>query len=127
MIHGRKKSLKGSLYLKAPHFCPKCKTQMKPITVKQIVNSNSPEAKQYDFSINHETHLVGNIEFSRDELKCPCCDYQLSIDEMQKFELDNMDVDQYKKHEKKEKLKVALFKVGLVIFVLLLLIAIFYK
>ena len=46
---------------------------------------------------------------------------------MQKFELDNMDVDQYKKHEKKEKLKVALFKVGLVIFVLLLLIAIFYK
>ena len=127
MIHGRQKSLNGSLYLKSPHFCPKCKTQMQPITVKKIVNSNSSEAKRYDFSLNYDTHFVGNIEFSWNELKCPCCDCQLSIDEMQKIELNNMDTDQLKKHEKKEKLKVALFKVAMVIFVLLFLFAVFHK
>ena len=127
MIHGKKKSLNGSLYLKTPHFCPKCKTQMQSITVKKAVDSHSAEAKQYDFSIKRGTHMVGNIEFSWNELKCPYCDYQLSIDEMQKFELESMDADQLKKHERKEKIKVALFKVGFIIFALLLLIAFINK
>ena len=105
----------------------KKKGKGKAITVKKAVDSHSAEAKQYDFSIKRGTHMVGNIEFSWNELKCPCCDYQLSIDEMQKFELDNMDADQLKKHERKEKIKVALFKVGFIIFALILLIALINK
>ena len=127
MIHGKKKSHKGALYLKKAHFCPKCKAQLEIINVKKTVNSNSPESKQYDFSIEHGTGLVGNIEFSWNELKCPHCDLQLTIEEMQKIELDNMDSDQLKKHERKEKLKVALFNLSLIIFVLILLFFMFNK
>lgn len=127
MIHGKKKSLNGTFYLKKPHFCPECKTKMETITVKKTVNSKSPEAEKYDFSINRGTGLVGNVEFSWQELKCPCCDCQMTIEEMKKFELDDMSGEQLKKYEKKEKIKVALFKIGVSAFILILIICLFAK
>lgn len=127
VIHGKKKTLNGIFYLRKPHFCPKCNTQMEPITVSKVVNSNSPEAKQYNFRIKSGTYLIGNIEFSWKELKCPCCDYQLTIDEMKEVELSGLDSEQQQKHEKKEKLKVILFKMGMVLFAVLWLLVIFRK
>ena len=126
-IHGKKKILNGTFYLKKPHFCPKCSTQMEPITIRKVVHSSSPEAKQYDFRIKRDTHLVGNIEFSWKELKCPCCDCQMTIEEMKEVELSKLDSDQQQKREKKEKLKVILFKVGMILFAVLLLFIIFHK
>ena len=38
------------------HFCPKCGKKLELRYVSKIVNSNSPEAKDYDFS-------VGDVEF----------------------------------------------------------------
>ncbi len=127
MIHGKKKSFKGSLYFKKAHYCPKCQTQMETITLKEIVNSKSQTNKQHSFRLKYGTHLEGNVEFSWKELKCPNCGNQLTMEEMQTIESNNLTPEQSKKQEKKEKLKVAAFVFGLIIFALIMVIILINK
>ena len=124
MIHGKKKIVEGVFYLKKPHYCPDCKTQLEPITIKKVVNSKSPEAKQYDFSTSFRSgvFMVGNIEFSWKELKCPSCSRQITIDDMRKFELKNMDDYQLRKWKRKEKLTDALLILGVISIIIIVLI-----
>ncbi len=119
MIHGKKMTYKAASYLKKPHFCPDCKTQMEVITVSKVVNSRSPEAKQHDFSIMHGTNMVGNIEFSWQELKCPACERQVTIEDMQRIEYDSLDDEQKIAHDKKEARKVFWFKMFMAAVVIL--------
>ena len=44
------------------HFCPKCGNKVELRYVSKIVNSKSPEAKDYDFSVG-DTFFVGDVEF----------------------------------------------------------------
>ena len=127
MIHVKMKSLKGSLYFKKAHYCPKCQTQMETITLKEIVNSKSPTKKQHNFRLTYGTHLAGNVEFSWKELKCPNCGYQLTMEEMQQNESKELAHEQSTKQEKKEKLKIAAFTLGLVIFGLILIVILINK
>ena len=127
MIHGKISSFKGSLYFKNPHNCPKCNTPMEVITLKKVLNSDSPEAKQHSFRLTYGTHLEGNIEFSWKELKCPICKLQLTMDEMQKIEFEALDNKQQLSQEKHEKMKVALFTTGMIVFALILIICLFKK
>lgn len=127
MIHGKVSSLTGTLYLKKEHKCPKCKTTMEAITVKKVVNSNSPEAKQYDFRLRRGVYLKGNIEFSWKELKCPACGAQFTMEQMQKIEFESLDPEQKIKQEKKEKLKVALFGLAMIAFVVIVIVCAFSK
>ncbi len=127
MIHGKKKSFKGSLYFKKAHYCPKCQTQMQTVDCKEIVNSKSSKDTQHDFRLTQGTHLVGNIEFSWKELKCPNCGHQLSMEEMQKIESESLSYEQSIKQEKKEKLKVAAFTVGLIVVALVLVVIMLNK
>lgn len=122
MIHGKKKSFKGSLFFKKPHYCPKCQVQMETITLKEIVNSKSPTNKQHDFRLTYGRSLIGNIEFSWKELKCPSCGQQLTMEEMQEIESKTLPYEQSIKQEKKEKLKVVAFTVGLIAFALILIV-----
>ena len=127
MIHGKVSSLTGTLYLKKEHKCPKCKTTMEAITVKKVVNSNSPEAKQYDFRLRRGVYLKGNIEFSWKELKCPACGAQFTMEQMQKIEFESLDPEQKIKQEKKEKLKVALFGLAMIAFAVIVIVCAFNK
>ena len=127
MIHGKVSSLTGTLYFKKEHKCPKCKTTMEAITVKKVVNSNSPEAKQYDFRLRRGVYLKGNIEFSWKELKCPACGAQFTMEQMQKIEFESLDPEQKIKQEKKEKLKVALFGLAMIVFVVIVIVCAFSK
>ena len=127
IIHGKKKILNGMFYLKKPHFCPKCNMQMEPITVRKVVNSHSHEAKKYNIHTGRGTYPVGNIEISWKELKCPCCDCQLTVDEMKEVEFSSLDSEQQKKQKRKEKLKVIFFEAGMLLLMLILLIVIFRK
>lgn len=72
------------LYLKE-HYCPHCKAPLFLVKVSKIVNSFSPEAKDYDFS-GVDTSLVGDIEFIWKEFKCPDCEAQMPIDDVKKYE-----------------------------------------
>jgi len=65
------------------HYCPNCNELLHKITVSKIVNSRSPEAKDFSFG---DTYLVGNVKFIWTEFKCPICGFQTSIRELKRFE-----------------------------------------
>ena len=67
------------------HFCPNCKKKLELRYVSKIVNSNSEEAKNYDFSVG-DTFLVGDVEFRTRFLHCSDCRLDISFQEMRKYE-----------------------------------------
>ena len=67
------------------HFCPKCGNKLELRYVGKTVNSKSPEAKNYDFSVG-DTFLSGDVEFRTKYLHCPNCQLDISFGEMKKHE-----------------------------------------
>lgn len=67
------------------HFCPQCGERLELQYVSEIVNSNSPKAKDYDFSIG-DTFLVGDVEFRTRCFHCKKCGANLSLQEVRKNE-----------------------------------------
>ena len=70
------------------HVCPKCGSKVELRYVSKIVNSKSPEAKDYDFSVG-DTFFVGDVEFRTRYFYCPKCLLDISFQEMKKFEKGN--------------------------------------
>lgn len=85
MIHGIQYINKDVFYVRKAHFCPHCKTKMKTVKVSRVVNSRSPEAKDFDFS-NGDTYMVGNIKFVWKEFECPSCGLHLTVQQMKEAE-----------------------------------------
>ena len=54
------------------HICPKCGGKVELRYVSKTVNSKSPEAKDYDFSVG-DTCYVGDVEFRTRCFYCPKC------------------------------------------------------
>lgn len=69
------------LYMMKKHYCPFCNTRLKKVKVSCIVNSDSPEAKDFDF-----TDLCGNVKFVWKEFECEQCKKHFTVKEMKKFE-----------------------------------------
>lgn len=69
------------------HICPKCDSKVELRYVSKIVNSKSPEAKDYDFSVG-DTFFVDDVEFRTRYFYCPQCLLNISFQEMKKFEKD---------------------------------------
>lgn len=67
------------------HFCPKCGNKLELRDAIKIVNSKSPEAKDYDFSVG-DTYFVGDVEFRTRYFHCSNCQLDISIKEMKKYE-----------------------------------------
>ena len=67
------------------HYCPVCRTKLFRIRVSKIINSNSLEAKNYDFSLG-DTYMIGDVEFIWKEFYCPICKKRIPIDEMKQIE-----------------------------------------
>lgn len=67
------------------HYCPECNKGLEKINVSKIVNSNSPEAKEFDFH-TLDNYMIGNVKFIWTEFRCPMCGEQFSIDEMKRIE-----------------------------------------
>lgn len=72
------------IYLKK-HYCPYCKAKLKIKHKREIVNSNSDNAREYDFSIG-DTFLTGDVEFRTKCFYCPECKLYLSFDDIKKAE-----------------------------------------
>lgn len=66
-------------------MCPKCGSKVELRYVSKIVNSKSPEAKDYDFSVG-DTFFVGDVEFRTRYFHCPKCQLDISFQEMKSFE-----------------------------------------
>lgn len=67
------------------HYCINCGELLRAIKVSKIVNSNSTEAKKYDFSMG-DTYMIGNVKFIWTEFQCHKCLRLFTIDEMKRIE-----------------------------------------
>lgn len=67
------------------HYCPVCGTKLARVKTSKIVNSRSPEAKKYDFTLG-DSFMVVDVEFIWKEFYCPTCKKRISIDEMRRIE-----------------------------------------
>lgn len=67
------------------HYCPGCETRLQLIKVSKVVNSKSPEARNYNFSCG-DGFLVGNVKFIWKEFYCPVCDRQFSVKKLKRIE-----------------------------------------
>ena len=67
------------------NYCPACGTKLIRVKTSKIVNSKSPEAKNYGFTLG-DSFMVGNVEFIWKEFYCPTCKKRIPIDEMRRIE-----------------------------------------
>jgi RNase P subunit RPR2 len=82
-IQGYSKSYSISARI-GKHFCPNCNELLRIIKKEEIINSESEEAKNYDFSFD-EGRKIGNIKFIYDVFYCEKCDLVLSVKDVLRF------------------------------------------
>ena len=114
MPHGYKRVYNDIFYFREDHFCPDCKTKLEKVTVSKVVNSASPEAKDFDFRMARGTYAVGDIKFTWDEFECPNCKKRLTYDEMRKIE-GFEEIPPTKKPSKRR--KIVLLVLGILAFI----------
>ena len=86
MVHGISYQYNCSwFFLKKRHWCPKCKVILELKKKEKIVNSESEEARNYDFSCV-DTYMVGNIKFVTFYFECPNCGAIYEIRELKRIE-----------------------------------------
>jgi hypothetical protein len=67
------------------HKCPKCHNKIIPKKIKKIINSNSIDAKNYDFSCG-DSFITGNVEFTLFIFYCENCNKEYEVKEIKKYE-----------------------------------------
>ena len=86
MIVGKKYMNNAIFYtIFKKHYCAVCRTKLSRKKVSKIVNSNSPEAKNYDFTLG-DSFMTGDVKFIWKVLYCPSCGKEISASEMRKYE-----------------------------------------
>ena len=85
-IHGVKREWSKPFWVRfKKHYCPTCMNLLTTTKVSRIVNSNSEEAKDYDFS-SGDTYMIGNIKFIWTEFLCTACGKTYSLQEIKENE-----------------------------------------
>lgn len=86
MISGKKFVNNAIFYtMFKKHYCPFCGTKLSRIKTSKIVNSNSPEAKNYDFTLG-DSFMTGDVEYIWKVFYCPSCEKKISVSEMRNYE-----------------------------------------
>ena len=67
------------------HKCPNCKKTIIPKKIKKVINSDSINANNYDFSFG-DSYLIGDVEFTFYIFFCGFCNKEYQIKEIQKYE-----------------------------------------
>jgi len=60
------------------HYCPHCQRLLIVKTKNQVVNSESEEAKYFNFHTS-DSHMMGNVKFVWDVYYCEKCNLEISI------------------------------------------------
>ena len=93
MLMGKKYFNNDIIYTKfKKHDCPNCGTQLGLIKVSKVVNSKSPEAKDFGFS-NSEGFICGDVKFIWKEFECPGCKSHYSVEELKGIEREHVIYD----------------------------------
>lgn len=80
-------------------FCPDCKNRLEVIRVSKVINSQSKEVKQYNFS-DGEQSLIGNVKIKWREFYCPNCNKYTSVADMMAKERLNKPIRRFRKRKK---------------------------
>jgi len=120
-LQGHKKNYSISARM-GKHYCPKCKVLLQIKRKERVVNSESEEAKDFDFSSGGlafgPSRAIGNVKFTWDVFYCEKCDLEISI--------KNMKIYENKKKGKKEKVRSEARKaIGLILFFVLAIMVTF--
>ena len=85
-VQGQKKM--WSIYIRRKnHYCPCCYGLLEVKEKSKIVNSESEEAKNFDFSSGGEGgSMIGNVKFTWDILYCGKCNLEISELEIRNHE-----------------------------------------
>ena len=67
------------------HFCPVCNKKLEARYDSRMVDQNSPEGKEVDFTVLH-THFKADIEERTWYLYCPKCEARIPFIELKKHE-----------------------------------------
>lgn len=67
------------------HYCPECRVRLTIKCSSRIVNSESLEAKGYDFSLG-DTKLEGDVEFRKCYFWCEKCQKRITFEQMKEIE-----------------------------------------
>ena len=86
-VHHVKRIWSRPLHMKwRKHFCPLCGEELQKIKISKIVNSQSEEAKDYDFSSSGDGYMIGNVKFIWTEFACGNCNRNYSVNEIYDYE-----------------------------------------
>lgn len=67
------------------HYCPVCGKLLIKTKVSKIVNSNSQEARDFDFH-TLDNYMIGDVKFVWTEFECVDCNRNYPIEEMKRME-----------------------------------------
>lgn len=67
------------------HYCPTCNKRLRLVKKSKIINSGSPEAANFDFSLA-DSFMKGNVRFVWKEFQCPACQTEYTIEDMKRRE-----------------------------------------
>ena len=77
----------GLIYMHRQHFCPDCGQLLELGCIEKVVNSNSPEAKDYDFSMpGCRGSYVGDVLFRIGCFYCTNCEKPFRAKQIKAFE-----------------------------------------
>lgn len=86
MIMGVSKQLNcGFYFFYKKHYCNKCNGLLERKKREKIVNSESEEAKNYDFTVA-DIAVKGNMKFITYYFECPDCGRKYEISELKRIE-----------------------------------------
>ena len=83
MIKGYSFECENIFYVFKQHHCPVCGNKLLRKNVAEIVNSESLEAKNYDFEVADIT-VKGDMKFTHIEFYCNQCDKYYTVKEAKK-------------------------------------------
>ena len=84
------------------HYCPYCNDLLQIRIKNRIVNSESEDAKHFNFSA-YEGSMIGNVKFSWDVFYCGNCNIEIPIGDILIYERKlkkaegNLDFDEFRK------------------------------
>ena len=84
-IHAVKRENDDLIFTLKKHYCPYCNERLEKIKTETVVNSDSEEAKNYDFS-SGEGFYTGNVKFIKTEFRCNKCGKTYNIKELKNSE-----------------------------------------
>ena len=86
-IHGVKREWSHPIFCMKKHYCPYCNERLEKTKTETIVNTESEEAKNYDFSqAGGAGYMMGNVKRIRTTFWCNKCDKTYSIRKLLEIE-----------------------------------------